>query len=589
MIDLSRRLPSIAATVVIYLLSIGIYLHPLTSSPTPSEFPNNKQRWKLIYSPQPQLDELHIMSTDNHDIYPQPTSSWTDAWYNDYWGRPFTYESSHKSWRPVSVWSFRFGKGGEIGRRLIANVGIFCGTVVESSMGLFGKAFRNRGEIYNTSLDYNGRETLLASELFVHRFINVLIHAAIVQVVGVVTTLLFANNRNSKQFNLLQLYTKCIPQILFAVHPVHVEAVVNVANRPHILALLFNVTCVDPSVPLVGMAALCTLGLLTAETAIFQFPAIALTMTAIRYRELLIVEKKNGKTDDTDEASQSTETSSPHSQKPHIVNAVISLLPRYILLVMIALTYLLYRHYNDTLSIPKGLIRPAENPFYDNVEKGEWTLARRAMNYSYILSLHIMKSFGVEIVGFSHEYGFECIPEILTMKDFRLALPLVLMFVFGGMVAWSLHGWKKREERVQRIILILVFFSWMATLFPISGILKVGTFVADRIAVASSFGTSIFGGRCLAVWITGDQEPAEEDTVGRANRLKRRYNALLLSTLIVHSLAKHTHRRAAQWMDSVPLYESSLAACPRSIKSNLEMSKLYSGLIPHMSDLEKAL
>ena len=200
-----------------------------------------------------------------------------------------------------------------------------------------------------------------------------------------------------------------------------------------------------------------------------------------------------------------------------------------------------------------------------------------------------MKSFGVEIVGFSHEYGFECIPEILTMKDFRLALPLVLMFVFGGMDAWSLHGWKKREERVQRIILILVFFSWMATLFPISGILKVGTFVADRIAVASSFGTSIFGGRCLAVWITGDQEPAEEDTVGRANRLKRRYNALLLSTLIVHSLAKHTHRRAAQWMDSVPLYESSLAACPRSIKSNLEMSKLYSGLIPHMSDLEKAL
>jgi hypothetical protein len=42
-------------------------------------------------------------------------------------------------------------------------------------------------------------------------------------------------------------------------------------------------------------------------------------------------------------------------------------------------------------------------------------------------------------------------------------------------------------------------------------------------------------------------------------------------------------------MDCVTLFESSIKACPRSIKSNLEMSKLYSGLIPHMTDLDKAI
>ena len=42
-------------------------------------------------------------------------------------------------------------------------------------------------------------------------------------------------------------------------------------------------------------------------------------------------------------------------------------------------------------------------------------------------------------------------------------------------------------------------------------------------------------------------------------------------------------------MDSVTLMESSLKTCPRSIKSNLETSKLYSGLVPHMLDLDKAL
>ena len=98
------------------------------------------------------------------------------------------------------------------------------------------------------------------------------------------------SSSNRKPSN-LQLYTKYISQFLFALHPVHVEAVANVANRPHILALLLNTTIVDPNIPLVAVAVLATLGLLTAETAIFQLPAIVLTMTAIRYRELLATEK----------------------------------------------------------------------------------------------------------------------------------------------------------------------------------------------------------------------------------------------------------------------------------------------------------
>ena len=42
-------------------------------------------------------------------------------------------------------------------------------------------------------------------------------------------------------------------------------------------------------------------------------------------------------------------------------------------------------------------------------------------------------------------------------------------------------------------------------------------------------------------------------------------------------------------MDEFSLFTSSLKACPRSIKSNLEASKLYSGLVPQMLDLDKAL
>ncbi|KAL7542747.1 hypothetical protein ACHAXR_012051 [Thalassiosira sp. AJA248-18] len=591
-----QKILSLLIPAFIHFLSIGIYLHPLTSAPTPSESPDHKQRWKLIYSPHPQLDEIHIMSTENHDISPQPTTSWTDAWYNDYWGRPLTSESSHKSWRPLSIWSFRFGKGGDGGRWLIAIVGKAVGGFMEGILGLFGSGLRSdNAETYNKALAPG--DGSLASELFVHRFINVLIHAAIVQIIGAVATLLFSS-RKQNQSN-LQLYTKYISQILFALHPVHVEAVANVANRPHILALLFNTTILDPNVPLVAVAILGSMGLLTAETAIFQFPAIVLTMTAIRYRELLVEENKNedGTTDTSQTASKTT------SQKSPIVKTFITLLPRYLLLILISTTYLLYRHYNNSLSIPNGLIRPAENPFYDKLEKDEWTLGRRAMNYSYILSLHIMKSFGIEIVGSSHEYGFDCIPEIQSFHDFRLLLPLALTFLFLGMIAWSWYGWntisrgrscsnqlrKEKGEQIQSILLILVFFSWMATLFPIAGILKVGTFVADRIAVASSFGTCIFFGRFLATFCIS----VGGKTGNASMPKKKRFLTLLRFAVIVYmctfDLARRTHNRAAEWMDSAPLLESSLKTCPRSIKSNLEMSKLYSGLVHHMLDLERSL
>jgi hypothetical protein len=65
------------------------------------------------------------------------------------------------------------------------------------------------------------------------------------------------------------------------------------------------------------------------------------------------------------------------------------------------------------------------------------------------------------------------------------------------------------------MILLLVFFAWMATLFPIAGILKIGTFIADRIVVPSTVGTCIFGGRLLALWIDGRNDNENNPTTTR--------------------------------------------------------------------------
>jgi hypothetical protein len=129
----------------------------------------------------PTLDELHIMSKENQDIHGSATL--IEIFSNDYWGRPMMAEASHKSWRPLTVLSFRYLKG-----------------------------------VY------------LSSELTTHRIVGIFTHAAAAEVVGILATRLFC-----EQQNVFLLYM--ITKVVFALHPTHVEVTANCANRSHILAL----------------------------------------------------------------------------------------------------------------------------------------------------------------------------------------------------------------------------------------------------------------------------------------------------------------------------------------------------------------
>lgn len=497
------------------------------------------------------------------------------------------------------MWSFRFVKGQQSDwcRWFLGNVGRNVGQAAESVVSVIRTILGYDGASDST-IGGENQTTILASELFTHRLVNVLLHSCLVQLLGVVSLLLFPN----------QYLTSCMAQVLFTFHPTHVEAVANAANRPHILGLLFNLALVDPKFPLVGVAMCHAAALLSAETALFHLPAVMLTMCAVRYRDLMTNERCGSSylqksLDDNDKqqlSDESNQNDSKYNESSILIQTVISLIPRLAILTFTTAMYLTYRLFNSSLSIPTGLIRPAENPFYNKLS--HWSFTRRMINYSYITSLHVMKSLGVEIVGMSHEYGYDCVPEIrvgsvegVPVVDLRLALPLLLAAVALGLGVWCWYGGfpmtnektdtrQQSQDRTLRMLLLLVFFAWMATLFPIMGILKVGTFIADRIVVASTVGTCIFGGRLLAIWVAGWDE--NNNLTSRTIRVTKSAFILLFCAKY---LAAKTHQRTAEWMDSFTLLESSLRSCPRSIKSNLEMSKLYSGLVPHMTDFKKAL
>jgi len=496
------RAASVALPMLTHALSIALYLRPLTSSP------------HLLSNPPPVLDEAHIVSDGNADV--GGTSSLSDVFRNDYWGRPMSSPSSHKSWRPLAVLSFRWLKG--------AN--------------MFGW-----------------------NDLFVHRLINVLLHAATAETCSIVATMIFPN-LDAMHTLILRTATK----LLFALHPAHVEVVANAANRPHILAVLMSSIMLDPSNHLLLVVVAQIAGLLSSETAIFQLPAVLATMTVIAWKRRTATPTP-------------TPTTIRRGTFQSFLSTMVELVPRYFIMIALGLSYLIGRKYFDTLSIPDGLIRNAENPFYS------LTGQTRVLTYALLLAIHFGKAILIDPIGFSHEYGFECIRNVVEPTDIRLLAPFAV-YVVVGLVTLLCN-----RKGLEPTLAWAVALAWMLTLFPVSGFIKVGTSIADRIVVASTFAFAIFVGRFLSYFLLdfGNILVGE----GREHRRPRRLFILVPKVLAVlalfAALSARTNRRSLEWMDSLTLLESSLVSCPRSAKSNLEISKIYSGLYKEKFDLGKAI
>ncbi|KAL3908270.1 MAG: hypothetical protein SGILL_008545, partial [Bacillariaceae sp.] len=403
----------------------------------------------------------------------------------------------------------------------------------------------------------------LKDQLTIHRIVNILTHAAAGEIVGILATLLFPSVDYPW---VLQLLVK----LLFCLHPTHVEVTANAANRNHILAVLFSSLLCFPSAATSSTATpfwlfLPTLiaGYLASETFLFQIPAAMVTMVVIVYNN-----KKY---------SQEKQRSSSQSKNYVIWDYLLVTISQWPRLFLLAISILIYyggRAYFDTLDIPEGLIRPAENPFY------HFEGIHRVRNYLYVVALHLHKSWWMILpnpLGFSHEYGYNCIPEIVSWTDDRMIMSVYGMgaaLILSLAVAIGLLFTKTIPFAGSTFGVIAIHWAWMLTLFPITGIVKVGTFVSDRIVVASTVSVSWIMGILLHAYLTKwfhklPFQPLQGILLGWF---------LMTSYLTIHS-------RALNWMDSESLLTSSLETCPRFAKVHMEISKIHSGLYPSMFNL----
>jgi len=524
------------------------------------------------------LDELYITSTDNEDIngYRSNETATAEALHNiftdDYWGRPMNSSSSHKSWRPLTVLTFRgfsqtWGNGGlrPEAKKLLAR--------------LFRRASRTKASSSSANVEGN-------LVLFLHRLVNVLAHAAAAELVGILAAKLWmpgvgagasASDRND------QLRLRLVAKLIWAFHPTHVEVTANAANRPHLLAVMCSVALCDPDLPWPVFLVTLLAGYLCSETFLFQIVPAAVTIAVIQYaRQYHGPHQVPRRNRSLMRQALGTLLASPN------------VLLRVLLLGCSAMAYYGFRLQLDWLSIPDGLIRPAENPFF---HFGGWN---RVRNYLYVLAIHVAKAWDFDFIGFSHEYGYECIRSVDDWADPRLLVPLAIG-VLHACIFLYLAFVKQRRYSVLNVALLFyfVYLSWMATLFPISGIVKVGTFIADRIVVASTVGTTLLFSGFVANWLGIHRNPSRRRLPSqKKNRPKssgqkgviagRTNRRLFVVTFILALQWRRVHNRTYDWMDSKTLLESSLRTCPRFAKAHLESSKLYSGLYPELLDLQRS-
>ena len=186
---------SILVPVLSHVVILALYLIPIF--------------WNDEKTPTAVLDEIHLTDRGQQkDIY-DPQATWTQIFTNDYWGRPMNSHSSHKSWRPLTVLTFRYFR-----------------------------SFLSMGRWKHQSNDVQE-----------HRVWNVLTHAAIAEGVSLLAVRLiysFTPHRQRQQYhNSRWLLLRTLTKLIFALHPTHVEVTANAANRPHLLAVLWAVWLCD--------------------------------------------------------------------------------------------------------------------------------------------------------------------------------------------------------------------------------------------------------------------------------------------------------------------------------------------------------
>jgi protein O-mannosyl-transferase len=336
--------------------------------------------------------------------------------------------------------------------------------------------------------------------------INVLLHAC-------VTALAWsAMKRSGTHYG-----TALLGGLLFAVLPVHTEAVANIAGRAELLAALF------------AIAAWLAHGRANetgASAGRWRVAAPALYFAAILSKEGAVLAPLLFFADD---ALRGRDAPPPRR----------ALLTRYAiaLAAMLALRVLalgVHQAAEDTI--------PLDNPA---AAAGAWPRV--------LTAVWVQLKYVVLCLAPRHlvsDYSFDAIPVARSLADPRVLAGLAFV---AGLVAAAAWGWRRSRPMALAALVWIVFFLPSANLlFP------TGTLMAERLAYLPSLGA------CLAIGHLGAAFAVRERPAGSARA--RRIGIVALAAVLIFGFAARTWARVPAWKSNLTLALTDVVTTPRSAK-----------------------
>ncbi|KAK9831331.1 hypothetical protein WJX81_003095 [Elliptochloris bilobata] len=187
-------------------------------------------------------------------------------------------------------------------------------------------------------------------------------------------------------------------------------------------------------------------------------------------------------------------------------------------------------------------------------------------------------------VQLSADWSFACIPPLEALADPR-NLATAALYAWLLWVLLSARPWQVVMQRA-RWRLVVAAGLVVAPFFPAANVLfPVGTFIGERLLYAPSIGFCLLAADALArlagphlprlmlLWAPGDAGSAVEEPEGQRLPMRARAAAALTAALLA-AYAARTFARNLDWETEEALFRSAEKVCPDSAKVRLNMGIL---------------
>ncbi|KAM3966715.1 LOW QUALITY PROTEIN: protein O-mannosyl-transferase Tmtc4 [Aphomia sociella] len=423
----------------------------------------------------------------NKDI---SSESWSDPFYNDFWGTNIKSNSSHKSYRPLTVLSFRiqyYLNGQELSAVQFKIVNLICHTIC---CVLVWQSFESMMTTLSIHIKY-------------------------------------------RQINIAYLAS-----ILFAVHPIHVEAICGIVGRADIMAavtfflsfILYNKAINSLHFTYVYLF---TAILLAGISMLFKETGVTVLGFCLCFELLTKMRLKRGTKEKWD-----------YEMRYKNVRSIIR-----IVITITSIFLLLFARWSVMGARPQ--FKHTDNPTAFSND-----IFTKVVTYSYIYFLNSLLFIWPQWLCYDWSMG--CIPLINNVLDYRIIL-IIFMYVYGVLILVATL-YIQNKESFKRALMTATALT-VVPFLPATNILyPVGFVIAERILYISS------AGYCLLLTLG-----LNKIILGR--KAKKKTVLIFFTTLIVVYMLR-SWQRSFDWRNEYQLFVSGLSVCPLNAKIHYNVAKV---------------